>query len=324
MTIPERLIIDTDPGVDDALAIFLALASPELDLVALTSSYGNVTAPLAADNARRLLDAAGRHDVVVTRGAAGPLAGDPIGPVGFIHGPEGLGDAVLNPPSVPHDARSSAQFLVDAVAAEPGDVTIVAVGPMTNLALAIEIDPDLASKVHRVVLMGGNAYCRGNASAAAEANVLNDPEAADIVFAQDWDLTMVGLDVTDQTNLSRRQLASIAGVDHPTNQLLGAAMPFYQRFYEEALPGYEGLCPHDAVAIVWLFRPELFTTVDRPVAVGIEGIGRGKTWPAEAFQIRPGSPWEHRRSVRLCTGGDVEAISDVITERLLSPNPIGD
>ncbi len=144
------------------------------------------------------------------------------------------------------------------------------------------------------------------------------------MFAQDWDLTMVGLDVTDQTNLSRRQLASIAGVDHPTNQLLGAAMPFYQRFYEEALPGYEGLCPHDAVAIVWLFRPELFTTVDRPVAVGIEGIGRGKTWPAEAFQIRPGSPWEHRRSVRLCTGGDVEAISDVITERLLSPNPIGD
>lgn len=311
-----KIIIDTDPGVDDAIAVLMALASPELDVVGLSAVYGNVTAPVAAANARRLLDAAGRTGVPVAAGAAHPLLGTAIGPVDFIHGPEGLGDTVLAPPSQPAVTQHAADFLYSMARAAPGEITIVAVGPLTNLALAVRLHPDLPSLLRSVVVMGGNAYVGGNATAAGEANIVNDPVAADVVFSQDWDLTMVGLDVTNQVNLTPEQLRLISSVDQPPNELLRTAMPFYQRFYEENIPGYTGLCPHDAVAIAWLLQPELFETVERPVAVGLNGIGRGKTWPADPFHIRPGTPWEGRRPTQICTAVDSAGVSSLIVERL--------
>ncbi len=316
---PRPVIIDTDPGVDDILAIFLAIASPELDLIGLTSVYGNVTGPRAADNARRLLDIAGQSHLPVAEGAGAPMVGAPIGPVGFIHGENGLGDVALAAPSRPHHDLDAAQFMIAEALARPGEITIIAIGPLTNLANAVALHPSLPSLIREVVIMGGNAYCGGNASAAAEANILNDPEAADVVFAQDWPLTMVGLDITDTTTLSPANLERIASGGGPTHRFMGAATPFYQRFYEQAIPGYQGLRPHDAVAVAYLIDPELFETVDRPVAVGLTGIGRGKTWPAEPHHIQPGTPWVGRRAMTLCVGGDSAGIDELITKRLAAP-----
>ena len=147
--------------------------------------------------------------------------------------------------------------------------------------------------------------------------MLHDPEAADIVFGEDWPLTMVGLDITDEVVLDRAQLGAISAVDTPANKLLAAAMPFYQAFYEENLEGFAGLCPHDASAIAYLLQPELFETVRKPLRVEMHGFGRGKTWAADPYHLtQPGSPWLGRPDITICTGGDARAISELIVAKL--------
>ena len=312
-----KIIIDTDPGVDDAIAVFMAFASSGFDVVGLTSIYGNLPIDITTDNARRFVELAGRPDVPVARGADRPLVVDDIGPVPFIHGDNGLGNAELSDPTVELSALHAAEFIYQTALAFPGEVTLVPVGPLTNIALAVRLHPDLPGLLDEVVVMGGNAYSPGNASPGGEANMLHDPEAADIVLGEDWPLTMVGLDITNAVSLDHAQLAAISAVDSPPNKLLAAAMPFYQRFYEDNLEGFEGLCPHDAVALAYMLRPDLFETVKKPLRVEMQGMGRGKTWPADPYHLsQPGSPWAGRPEVTICTGGDAVAISELIVAEL--------
>jgi purine nucleosidase len=198
---PHRVIIDTDPGTDDAMAILLALNSPELRLEALTVVAGNVTADQGLDNALRLVSLAGRCDIAVAGGARRPLT-QKLTTAELVHGQNGLGDVALPTPKCRPDSRFAPDLIIDLVKKSPGEITLVPVGPLTNIALAVFRDPSIVPLVRRVVIMGGSVT-EGNVTAVAEANIYNDPEAAQVVFNAGWPLTMVGLDVTHRTLFAR-------------------------------------------------------------------------------------------------------------------------
>ena len=203
----ERVIIDTDPGTDDALAILLALRSPELHVEALTVVAGNVTAPVGLDNALKVVSLAGRCDLPVAEGAQRPLhAKLNIEP--FWNGPNGLGGAELPPAQCKADPRFGPDLIIELVHKYPHEITIIGVGPETNLALAILKDPTIVPLVKGVVSMAGS-ISGGNVNGAAEFNVYCDPDAADLVFRAGWPVTMVGLDVTEITLISSAQVAEI-------------------------------------------------------------------------------------------------------------------
>ena len=310
------LLIDTDPGVDDAMAILMALASPELDVLGLTSIFGNAGIDTTTDNARRLLDVADRPNIPVARGADNPIAGPYLGPVPQVHGHNGLGDATLAPVSRSPLEADAADFLYDAVAARPGEITVLALGPLTNVALALQRHPDFASLVAEVVVMGGNALVPGNATPVAEANINNDPEAADLVFGAGWDITMVGLDVTHTINLTGERLDRIGDAPTPTSRLLRDAIPLYRHFFETT-NRIDGIYVHDPTTIAYLLEPTAFTTEDWPLRVETESFSRGKTWPnlGNTDEATPAA-WRDRPAVRVCFGADATVVLDLVEERL--------
>ncbi len=312
-----KIIIDTDPGIDDALAIFLALASPEIEVVGLTSVFGNAEIEVTTRNALALLEIAERPDIPVAAGAAKPLVGAYKGAVPHIHEADGQGDSgVLTPKRAPL-ALSAAEFLVEAAAAAPGKVTIVAIGPLTNLALALTIDPDIQRNVERVVIMGGAARVPGNVNKAAEANIFNDPEAADAVFAADWPVVMVGLDVTHHAFLADPMIARIAASPRATGRHVSKALPLYRRFYEDA-HNLEGVYLHDPSAVAYLIDPTLFKTKSWPIRVALDGESRGKTVPLIDAAGDAGEPsdWQGRRAVDVCVAVDAHRLIELVVERL--------
>jgi inosine-uridine nucleoside N-ribohydrolase len=211
----KRLIIDTDPGVDDAMAILFALQSPEIQLEALTTVFGNGGVKQTTANALRVLELAQRPDIPVVPGATTPLLRPYRGQGYRVHGRDGLGDTNLPLPRTHAQARRAAEYLISRIMDEPGQLTLVAVGPLTNLALAVRLEADIAQNVQEVVIMGGAATVPGNASPLAEANIHNDPEAAKIVFHAGWPLTMVGLDVTCKTIMTSAYLARLREAGTP-------------------------------------------------------------------------------------------------------------
>ena len=198
----KRIIIDTDPGVDDSMAILFAFCSPEVEVIGLTTIFGNSGSGQTTENALRLVELVNRPDIPVARGAETPIL-RPFKGFGWrVHGRNGLGEVDFPAPTTKPDPRRAAQFIVDTVMANPGEITLVPLGPLTNIALAVMLEPKIAENVKEVVLMGGAANAKGNASGTAEANVRNDPEAAKIVFEAPWKVTMAGLDVTTKTIMS--------------------------------------------------------------------------------------------------------------------------
>ena len=301
-----KILIDTDPGIDDAMAIFYALESPELEVVGLTTIFGNAHTDVCTRNALSLLEIAGRTDIPVAPGAARPMAMDYRGPADFVHGADGQGDVDLPPPRTAPLAITAAQFIVEQVMAAPGEITLVPLGPMTNVALALLLEPRLGENLAGIVLMGGNAFRGGNASPAAEANVINDPEAADLVFGADCPIVMCGLDVTEATFMTSADIARIAGLDNPRARHLARILPYYEAFYKDR-HGVEGIFVHDSTTITYLLAPELYSSVELPVRVDCgSGVGRGKTWPASRLTDRE-SPWSGRRPVTILTGVDAAA-----------------
>ena len=299
---PQKIIIDTDPGIDDSMAIFFALSSPELEVIGLTTVFGNVHVDLAATNALRLLEIAGRTDIPVARGAANSLVGDYGNPPAFIHGDDGQGNVHLPPPAGTPVAQSAAQFIVEQVMSAPGEITLVPIGPLTNIALALRLEPRIAQNVKQVVLMGGNALVSGNSTPAAEANIHDDPEAADVVFGAGWPITMVGLDVTTKASMTDEQLQSYGRSNNPMAQHLARITPFYMDF-SKRVNGVGGLLVHDSTAIAYLLLPDAFTTKSWPVRVETQGMSRGKTWPL----IRPNhraTYWNNRPLVNVCVDID--------------------
>jgi len=294
---PRKIVIDCDPGIDDAMAIFYALRSPELEVLGLSTVYGNAHTETCTINALRLLEIAGRTDIPVAAGANRPLASKFHGPADFVHGTDGQGNLFLPPPAGKPVSAHAAQFLIDTVMSDPGNVTIVALGPLTNVALALLLQPDLPAHTREIVLMGGNAYVPGNASPAAEANIMNDPAAADIVFGATCPVTMAGLDVTSRIRMTAADLDQFSTFPNPESQHMARMLPCYLSFYHSQ-SGVQEILVHDSTTITWLLHPELFTCESRAVRVETEGISRGKTWPAK-ISSRPHSAWEGRPAVNI-------------------------
>jgi inosine-uridine nucleoside N-ribohydrolase len=237
------------------------------------------------------------------------------GPVAFVHGSDGQGDVNLASPTTQVQSIDAAHFIVRSVTDAPGEITLVALGPLTNVAIAMLIEPKLASRLAEIVLMGGNAFCGGNASPAAEANIFNDPEAADIVFGADCPIVMAGLDVTEQTVMTSSDLARFASFDNPRAQHLAAIVPFYETFYRNRV-GLDGIHVHDSTTISYLLAPQLFTWVEHPVRVDCgHSFSRGKTQPASRMSDHE-TEWSERRPVRILTGVDSRAVVELELERL--------
>jgi inosine-uridine nucleoside N-ribohydrolase len=313
-----KVIIDTDPGIDDAMAIFYALCSPELDVIGLTTIFGNAHTTTCTRNALKLLEIAGRTDIPVAEGAHAPLAQAFRGPAAFVHGDDGQGDVGLDPPTTTAVDADAATFIVDQVMAAPGEITLVPIGPLTNIAAALSAEPRLAANLAGIVLMGGNAFVNGNASPAAEANVINDPEAADVVFAADCPLVMAGLDVTEQTLMTNADLAAYSTMDNPMAAHIAAITPYYANFYRQRL-GLDGIHIHDSTCISYLIAPQHFEWREHPVCVDVgNSVCRGKTLPALRVSDREVA-WNGRRNVRILTGVDARAVIELEHSRLADP-----
>ena len=270
----ERVIIDTDPGTDDALAILLALRSPELRVEALTVVAGNVTASIGVENALKIVSLAGRCDVPVAEGAQRPLhAKLNIEP--FWNGPGGLGGAELPSSNCKADPRFGPDVIIELVHKYPHEITIIGVGPETNLALAILKDPTIVPLVKRVILMAGS-ISGGNVNGAAEFNVYCDPDAADLVFRAGWPITMVGLDVTEITLISSAQVDEIERGGSAEAKFAAAVARFQVRLYQGT--GFSGGAIHDALAVGAAIDPSFLKLRAMHIDVETEGrIARGET-----------------------------------------------
>ncbi|MGY1810622.1 nucleoside hydrolase [Blastococcus sp. SYSU D00669] len=273
---PTPLVIDTDPGIDDALAILLAVASPEVDLKLVTTVHGNVELERTTDNALRVLHLAGRSDVPVAAGAAASLVHPQAERAGHVHGTAGLGGVVLPPSPAAVDPRPAVIALADLLLSSPEPVTVAAIGPLTNLALLLGVFPEAARRIGRLVVMGGSASYGGNVTAAAEFNVWADPEAAQAVFGAGLPTTMVGLDVTIPTVLTEEGIARFAAAG-PVGEQAAAIL---QQYLDHARSSYgtSGVVVHDALALTEAIAPGTLGTVRRSVVVDTTlGAGRGQT-----------------------------------------------
>jgi len=301
------------------MAIFYALASPELTVVGLTTIFGNHTVEVCTTNALRLLEIAERSDVPVARGAARPLAAPYAGPAEHVHGRDGQGNTSLPPPTLAPTGADASRFIIDTVMTAPGEITLVPLGPLTNIAIALITEPALARNLAGIVLMGGAAFVSGNASPAAEANILNDPEAADIVFGADCPLVMCGLDVTEQIVLPRTALDSLTSATNARAHHVRAITAFYVDFHREQ-NGLDGIYVHDSTTISYLLAPQLFTTVHHPIRVDCgHSFARGRT-VAAARPSGDESAWSGRRDVTICTDVDAAAVIELEMGRLTAPS----
>lgn len=315
----QRLLIDTDPGIDDAMAIFYALRAG-FDVVGLTTIFGNHHTEICTRNALTLLEIADRTDIPVVAGATRPLVHDYRGPADFVHGADGQGNVHLPPPTTSAADSDAAHFIVEQVVAAPGEITLAPLGPLTNVALAMLLEPRLSSNLAGIVLMGGAAFVGGNKSPAAEANILNDAEAADIVFGADCDIVMAGLDVTAAHIMPGPQIDRIGRFDNPMAQHLAAILPFYRQFYADR-EGIDGIYVHDSTVISYLLRPDLFTWEERPIRVDTgSSVCRGRTQPAKGIADQEG-PWAGRRPVRILTGSDMDALVELELSYLADTHP---
>ena len=278
-TIKQKIIIDTDPGIDDAMAIHMAFADPRLDVLGLTTIFGNVTIDNATRNALVLAEMA-HYKTVVSQGALVPRRRPPEPPADFVHGDDGFGDVAPITPQGTAISQTAARYLCETCAAHPGEIIICAVGPLTNLAAALDHDPAIVDNVKAVVVMGGSAAPHGNVSNVAEANIWNDPDAAECVFAAAWPVTMVGLDVTEKAQCTPADLATLAEQAPAIGGFLNAATQFYFDFHENKT-GIRSCFMHDPSAILAITDPDYFDFEPMALKVICDGDEIGRTLPVD-------------------------------------------
>jgi purine nucleosidase len=266
---PRKIILDCDPGHDDAVALLLAHGNPDIDLVGVTTVVGNQTIDKVTRNALSVARVAGITGVPFARGSARPLV-RAVETAESIHGESGLDGPVLPEPTIELDPRPAAQFLVDTImASEPGEITVVATGALTNLALAVRLEPRIVERVREVVLMGGGAHV-GNWSAVAEFNIVIDPEAASIVFNESWLVTMIGLDLTHQALATPDVIAAIQAVGTAPARFVDELMVFFAASYQDA-QGFDHPPVHDPCAVAYVIDPTLMRTVRAPIDIELTG-----------------------------------------------------
>ena len=268
-----KIIIDTDPGQDDAVAILLALASPEVEVLGITTVAGNVPLPLTTRNARQIVELSGRP-VPIHSGADRPLNRDLV-TAEYVHGKTGLDGIALPEPTVPLASEDGIGFIIDTLRAEaPGTVTLVPIGPLTNIAQAFARAPDIVGRVQQVVLMGGAYFEVGNVTPAAEFNIYVDPEAAAQVLASGVDVVILPLDVTHRALTSADWIAGLRALGTRAGEAVASWTDFFERYDREKY-GSEGAPLHDPCTIAWLIRPDLFS--GRRINVEVETKGEFTT-----------------------------------------------
>ncbi|MCZ7569998.1 MAG: nucleoside hydrolase [Ardenticatenaceae bacterium] len=308
----KRVIIDTDPGIDDTAAILLALASPELSVEAVTTVYGNGHVEDCTRNALTILEAAGRGDIPVYQGAGKPLTRPPnIG--SHVHGRDALGDANVPPPHGTPQPEHAVWALIELVMSNPGQITLLALAPLTNVALALSIEPRMATALKELILMGGAVLTWGNASEVASANLYNDPEAAAVVYQSGVPIVQVGLDVCRKVQIRADQLARIQQGTGPTIDLLTRITPQIVRFYTSQgnLPG-GGVQYNDVPAIAYAIDPGLFDIHDYFVRISThDELTKGQT------VADVGNRWGQVPNARVLMGVDSDRLTEIFTSRIL-------
>ena len=322
---PIRIILDTDPGTDDAMAILLALRSPELKIEAITPVAGNVPLEHTLPNALALLELSGRTDIPVAAGASVPLTRTLV-TAAYVHGENGLGGAQLPPPKTKPVAETASEIVRRIVRQNPGQITIVAVGPLTNVATALRADPQIASMVKAIAIMGGS-LSGGNVTPAAEFNFYVDPEAARIVFDSGIPLTMVGLDVTRKALFRDEHLKALQAVNTPVCRFAADMMKrTLDRFHEESQTN-RAIAMHDPLTVANLIDPGILTLRDYDVEIETEGeltagesVGYPGRWRKSApLAPTPGSIADttpFKPNAKVAVGVDVDRFFKLLMSRL--------
>ncbi|HEV2117746.1 MAG TPA: nucleoside hydrolase [Terriglobales bacterium] len=308
-----RVIIDTDPGVDDALALLLAMRSPELKIEGITPVAGNVPLELTLPNALRMVEVAGRTEIPVAAGAKEPLVRRLV-TAAYVHGENGLGGAAFPQPKIEPIADRAADFICRTVRKYPGEITLITIGPLTNVGLALRADPELAPMVRNLVMMGGS-LSGGNITPAAEFNVYVDPEAARIVFQSGIPITMVGLDVTRKTTLTEEHVRTLEGAQNPVSQAaakIGHAVLQHHREQGFLL----GPNMHDPLAVASFISPALVKLQDYYVDVETEGgLTAGATlgYSPNAGDLRRRPDMEEKAGVNFAIRGSAPTLAGTRT-----------
>jgi inosine-uridine nucleoside N-ribohydrolase len=264
-----RIILDTDPGIDDALALFFTLASPDTKLEAITTVSGNVHVDLTTRNALSLLEVAGRTDIPVARGSDRPLVRHPV-IADLVHGNNGLGNVMLPEPQLQPVTQHAVDLIVEKIMAAPGEITLVPIGPLTNIALALRLEPRIAQHVREVVIMGGALRVPGNVTPAAEFNIYADPHAAHIVLHAGWPIRLVPLDATMQVPLRHSQVDELARNGSPVTHLIKQMVDFYLDDFAVKV-STDAFHMHDPLCLAAALQPDLISWT--PVYVDIELAG---------------------------------------------------
>jgi inosine-uridine nucleoside N-ribohydrolase len=316
-----KVIYDTDPGVDDAMALLLLARHPEIELIGVTTVFGNATIETTTRNALYLKQSFG-FEAPVAKGAAKPVNAAAAAPaVTFVHGDNGLGNIPIPEVTATVDARPAAQLIIDLVRANPHEVTIVAVGRMTNLAEAIAQDPGIVPLVKAVSVMGG-AFGRnghyGNVTPVAEANIIGDPVAADIVFGANWPMTIVGLDVTHESVMTDEYVSDLARRAGRDGAFLWEVSRFYANFYTTSRQFLNGFAVHDSSAVAAVLHPEFFTYVSGAVRVVPDGIAKGQTIVRPEGHYDRARDWDGRPSCQVAVTVDAPAFLKFYADTIIN------
>lgn len=271
----DKIIIDTDPGIDDAMAIHLAFADPRLELIGLSSVFGNVFTHQATRNALSLVEQAG-SSIPVAAGADHPRKQPANAPSHYVHGKEGFGHLPAPTPKAQPDQREAAIFLSEMCRQHPGEVVLCPVGPLTNIAALLDYDPQIIHYVKKLVIMGGAVWCPGNVTAFAEANIWNDPHAADHVFAADWEIDLIGLDVTQKVTCVQDDFESLRIPSPDIGGFLADITDFYIDFYHSVV-GQHVCMMHDPSAVIAITDRDVFEFRQAPLHVVCDGDEIGRT-----------------------------------------------
>ncbi|SPZ44357.1 Pyrimidine-specific ribonucleoside hydrolase rihA [Plesiomonas shigelloides] len=303
------IIIDCDPGHDDAIALILALASPKLNVLAVTTSAGNQTPDKTLRNALRILTLLGRHDIPVAGGAPKPLLRELI-IADNVHGESGLDGPALPEPGFAPQALTAVELMAKTLRASAEPITLVPTGPLTNIALLLSAHPELKAKIARIVLMGGSAG-PGNWTPAAEFNIYVDPEAAEMVFGAGVPITMCGLDVTHAAQVMDEDIERIRAITNPIARTVAELLDFFIIYHRDPKWGFVGAPLHDPCTIAWLLRPELFTGIECHVSVETRGQYTVGMTVVDRYRLSP-----HEPNATVLLGVERQGFIDLLVEQL--------
>jgi purine nucleosidase len=304
------IIIDTDPGQDDAVAILLALASPELEILGITAVAGNVPLALTEVNARKICELAGRPDVKVYSGAVRPMLRSLV-TAEHVHGRTGLDGPVLPAPKMPLEKQHAVDFIVETLMQRPaGTVTLCTLGPLTNIGLALVREPRIATRIKRIIAMGGGFFEGGNVTPTSEFNIYVDPQAARLVFEAGAPITLIPLDCTHQALTTKARVEKFRVMKNQTGPATAQLLDFFERFDEQKY-GTDGGPLHDPCVIAWLLQPDLFTSRDVNVVVECESeLTMGMT-VIDWWRVTG-----RKANATVCRGINADGFFDLLTQRL--------